>query len=277
MREPFGVQVRPYRGANRTEPNEPNRTRTEPNAERVLLRNTGGTDDPVTAGAGYAYMVHLTRTTRDVLPSNSGIASDGHNEELVCPQIESESNGAAAAPVIARTPSCALPATFAPCRSGTPCARNVSPLTRHGSATTASTDREYVTMPIKMIVKTSSPLRDVLPLRRGLAAALPGIARDLAAGVRRRTESGRDVNGRAFRRKRRDGSPSTLTDSGRMVESFRPQTVSETGFTLAPTGRRNVIVGAAHQSRGRRWVGADERQIEAAREQIADAAIPRDR
>ena len=129
---------------------------------------------------------------------------------------------------------------------------------------------------IRMTVRTSERLSTVLPLRRGFAGAMQGIAADLATSIRQRTAAGKGVDGKRLRKKQ-DGSPSTLTDSGRMVESFRPQTVSETGFTLAPTGRRNVIVGAAHQSRGRRWVGADERQIEAAREQIADAAIPRDR
>lgn len=131
-------------------------------------------------------------------------------------------------------------------------------------------------MRINVTATSSPPLREVLPLRRGLRAALPAVAADMARGIRDRTEAGRDVSGRAFRRKR-DGSPSNLIDSGRMVESFQPADETATGFVLAPTGRRNRAVAHIHQATGREWIGADERQIDAARESVAEAAIPRDR
>ncbi len=131
-------------------------------------------------------------------------------------------------------------------------------------------------MPLRMTVSTSPRLSEVLPLRRGLAAELPGIAADLAGDIRRRTASGRDVSGKPFRPKR-DGSRSTLQDSGRMVRSLRPVQVTDRGFVLAPVGKRNQRIGALAHQRGRRWVGASDRQIDEARERIADAAIPKDR
>lgn len=131
-------------------------------------------------------------------------------------------------------------------------------------------------MRITVSATSSPPLAETLPLRRGLRAALPGVAGDMAASIRRRTESGRDVNGRPLQRKA-DGSPSNLIDTGRMVESFRPQAVTDTGFTLSPTGKRNRAIAHIHQATGREWIGADDKQIDAARESIAEAAIPRDR
>ena len=131
-------------------------------------------------------------------------------------------------------------------------------------------------MRVSVTARSTAPLRDTLPLRRGLRAAMPGIAGDMARGIRQRTESGRDVAGKPFPRKR-DGSPSNLIDSGRMVESFEPLAVTDDGFRLAPKGKRNRAVAAIHQATGRRWVGADERQIETARERAIEAAIPRDR
>ena len=61
-------------------------------------------------------------------------------------------------------------------------------------------------MRITVSATSSPPLAETLPLRRGLRAALPGVAGDMAASIRRRTESGRDVNGRPLQRKA-DGSP----------------------------------------------------------------------
>ncbi len=131
-------------------------------------------------------------------------------------------------------------------------------------------------MPLRMTVTTSPRLSEVLPLRRGLAAELPSIADDMARGIRRRTESGRDVAGRRFKPKK-DGKPSNLRDTGRMLRSFRPVKVDDRSFTLAPTGKRNQRVGAVAHQRGRRWVGADDRQIDEATARIANATIPEDR
>ena len=122
-----------------------------------------------------------------------------------------------------------------------------------------------------MTVKTSARLGEVLPLRDGLRAALPGIANDLAGGIRRRTASGRDVNGRRLRPKK-DGTPSNLTDSGKMLRSFRPVQIDDRSFTLAPVGKRNQRVGALAHQRGRRWVGASDRQLDEATARIATAA-----
>lgn len=131
-------------------------------------------------------------------------------------------------------------------------------------------------MPVRMTVSTSPPLREVLPLRGGLANELPRLAADMSRSIRDRTAAGRDVAGKPFRRKR-DGSASNLTDTGKMVASFRPQQVTDTGFTLAPTGARNRKIGALAMRTGRRWAGADDRQIDEAVERIADAELPRDR
>ena len=131
-----------------------------------------------------------------------------------------------------------------------------------------------------MRVDVGRPLAETLPLRRGLRDALPDLASDLARGVRERTAGGRDVAGRSFAPKR-DGSRSTLRDTGRMVESFRPVRVDERGFVLAPAGREERKRAALHQlGRGvpeRRWVGVDARQVDEAVERVTDAEIPRDR
>ena len=122
-----------------------------------------------------------------------------------------------------------------------------------------------------MTVKTSARLGEVLPLRDGLRAEMPRLAADMASDIRRRTRQGRDVAGRRLRPKK-DGTASTLQDTGKMVGSFRPQTVTDTGFVLAPTGRRNRKVAAIHQNTGRPWIGVGDRAIEEARERIATAA-----
>ena len=62
-----------------------------------------------------------------------------------------------------------------------------------------------------------------------------------------------------------------------MLRSFRPVQIDDRSFTLAPVGARNQRVGAVAHQRGRRWVGASDRQIDEATVRIADAAVPRDR
>ncbi len=100
------------------------------------------------------------------------------------------------------------------------------------------------------------------------------VAHQWTAEVVARTRSGRDVNGRALRAKR-DGSRSTLTDSGAMLRSFGPARIDSDGFTLAPAGRRNATVAHVNQARGRKWIAVNDRQISDARRQVADA-IQRD-
>ena len=128
----------------------------------------------------------------------------------------------------------------------------------------------------RMTITSSPRLSEVLPLRDGLRAELPRLAADLAGDIRRRTASGRDVSGRPFRPKK-DGSRSTLQDSGRMVRSLRPVQVTDRGFVLAPVGKRNQRIGAVSHQRGRRWVGASDAQVTEATERITEAMIPRDR
>ena len=111
-------------------------------------------------------------------------------------------------------------------------------------------------------------VRDTGPI--DLPGDLRPVLDDIAAGWTReviaRTKSGRDADGRAMRLKR-DGSRSTLNDSGRMLRSLRP-TVHDRGFAIAPTGRRNATVAAVHQASGRAWIGADDRQIDEARDAV---------
>jgi len=130
-------------------------------------------------------------------------------------------------------------------------------------------------MRITLTARSSPPLREVLPLRRGLAAELPRIAADLAAGVRTRTRAGKVVDGRPLRPKR-DGTPSNLTDSGRMVASFGTESIRDAGFTLAPAPTERDKA-AVHMRAGRRWIGASAEQIEDARERVIESMLPRDR
>ena len=135
-------------------------------------------------------------------------------------------------------------------------------------------------MRIRTTATTSPPLADVLPLRTGLASELPRLADDLAGDVRRRTAQGRDVDGRRFARLK-TGRPSTLQRTGKMVRSFQPREISDTGFTLRP-GRAETARAAIHQAGSRnlpkrRWVGVTDHQIDEARERIAEAVLPEDR
>ena len=106
---------------------------------------------------------------------------------------------------------------------------------------------------------------------------LPGDLRpvldDIAAGWRSeiiaRTRAGRAADGRQMRRKA-DGTRATLHATGAMLASLQAD-VDDRGFKLAPTGRRNRTVAAIHQASGRRWAGADDRQIEDARRAVVEA------
>ena len=135
-------------------------------------------------------------------------------------------------------------------------------------------------MRLTMRAEIGPPLAERLPLRSGLARELPRLASDLARGVRDRTLDGRDVAGRTFPPKA-DGSPSTLRDTGAMVESFRPERLDKRGFVLAPASRAERRRAALHQlGRGvpeRRWVGLDARQVDEAVEAVATAETGKDR
>ena len=102
---------------------------------------------------------------------------------------------------------------------------------------------------------------------------MPGLAERVARHVRKRTAAGLDVNGRPFK-PRADGTPSRLTESGDMIESFQPRRVDDRGFTLAPSGA-TAKRAYVHQATGRQWVGVEESVIEQHIEELTDALLDR--
>ena len=112
------------------------------------------------------------------------------------------------------------------------------------------------------------------PMRAGLARALPILAAGLSSEIRDRTASGRDANGRPFKR-HPDGAPSDLKRTGAMVRSFGPQSVRANGFTLAPAKAHQWKANVNQRGEGarprRQWIGLDGGQIDRAVDQIATA------
>ena len=104
----------------------------------------------------------------------------------------------------------------------------------------------------------------------GLRDTLDRIAHQWRGEVVDRTRNGRDAAGRRLRR-RKDGTPSILTDSGQMLRSLGVEHVDEHGFRVSLRGRRNRKVAALSHQTGRPWVGVSDDQIDAARQQVADA------
>ena len=102
-----------------------------------------------------------------------------------------------------------------------------------------------------------------------LRPVLDTIAADWRSEIIARTPSGKGADGRQMRR-RADGTVSRLHDTGAMLASLQAD-VGDRGFSIAPTGRRNRTIAAVHQATGRRWAGADERQIADARRAVVDA------
>ena len=119
---------------------------------------------------------------------------------------------------------------------------------------------------MRISIRTTDTGRVELP---DLRPALDTIAADWTRGIQDRTRRGRDARGVPFRPKR-DGSPSRLIDSGRMVGSLRAD-VGDKGFRLAPAAGRDATVAAINEARGRTFVAASERQIEDARRAVVDA------
>ena len=99
-------------------------------------------------------------------------------------------------------------------------------------------------------------VRDTGPVT--LTGDLRGLLEDIAdtwtSQIQQRTRSGRDADGRPMRKKR-DGSRSTLHDSGQMLGSLRAD-VGDRGFKIAPTGaakhRRRRTSSAQRQAMGGR-------------------------
>ena len=102
-----------------------------------------------------------------------------------------------------------------------------------------------------------------------LSGVLDTIATTWREEIRSRTRSGRGADGREMRR-RSDGSRTTLDDTGAMLASLRAD-VDDTGFRLQPVGKRNTIIARTHMRTGRRFMGASDEQIDAARQQVVDA------
>ncbi len=102
-----------------------------------------------------------------------------------------------------------------------------------------------------------------------LRAVLHDVADTWRAEIISRTRAGKGADGRQMRR-RVDGSPARLHDTGRLLTSLQAD-VDDRGFRIAPTGTRNTIVARTHQRSRREFLGADERQIEDARRAVVDA------
>ena len=118
------------------------------------------------------------------------------------------------------------------------------------------------------------------PLDNGIRRTLPAIADEWVDVIRRRTEAGKDADGRPFAPKK-DGTPSNLRDTGRMLDGFGVSKIDVGGFTLGPS-RREAAKAYTHQHGSaavpqRAWVGVDDRTVAEARERIAEAALPRNR
>ena len=102
-----------------------------------------------------------------------------------------------------------------------------------------------------------------------LRAVLHDVADTWRAEIISRTRSGKGADGRQMRR-RVDGSPARLTDSGAMLASLSAD-VDDKGFRLHPTGTRNTIVARTHQRSRRQFMGASPDQIEDARAAVVEA------
>ena len=119
-----------------------------------------------------------------------------------------------------------------------------------------------------------------LPLDRGIARELPRIADEWVDAIRDRTRRGVAADGSRFPA-RKDGSPSTLHQTGAMLAGFGVQRIDSGGFRLAPDRKQQHK--ALHHQRGsgnaprRAWVGVEADLIEAARQRVIEAAIPRNR
>ena len=105
--------------------------------------------------------------------------------------------------------------------------------------------------------------------RPDLRDTLSRVADDWTHQIADRTRSGRDVDGRQLRPKA-DGAPSRLHDTGALLASLRAD-VGETGFTIAPTGKRNRQIAAIHQNTGRAFMGASADQIDSACRAVVEA------
>ena len=131
-----------------------------------------------------------------------------------------------------------------------------------------------------MQVDGGRPLTETLPLRRGLESEIEWVAEWVALQVRERTARGLDVDGQPFESKR-DGSPSTLQDTGRMVDGFRPLRVTDTGFVCGIRDRKLRARARMHQDGigalfRREWVGVDDEMADETVEYLVSAEIPPD-
>ncbi|RTL16445.1 MAG: hypothetical protein EKK55_24315 [Rhodocyclaceae bacterium] len=88
-------------------------------------------------------------------------------------------------------------------------------------------------------------------------------------GIRRailtRTRAGRDVEGDRFRPLKADGSPSTLTDTGRMLRSLRVR-ATDTAIVI----EAGVDYAEHVEAAGRRFLGLTRDEVEAVGEAIEE-------
>lgn len=110
--------------------------------------------------------------------------------------------------------------------------------------------------------------------RPDLSSTLQTIADDWTGSVKARTAAGRDLDGRQFAR-RRDGSASTLRDTGQMMRAFGVLDVDDRRFVLGLRDRasRRKAYFAQHGAHGRRrsFLGVSDEAVEDARQTIATA------
>ena len=104
-----------------------------------------------------------------------------------------------------------------------------------------------------MISITTKIHGDGPPGRGGLRAIMPRLARDIAADIRKRTASGRDVDGRAFtphpggKRSRFDGKPASMVASRSVFRRVTPNRI-----VLAPGGKHTARAYSNQTGEGNR-------------------------
>lgn len=109
-----------------------------------------------------------------------------------------------------------------------------------------------------------------LPTRRPLMPPeeLRGIGERTAATVRARTRSGVGADGRTLRR-REDGRPSTLTETGRLLDSLRVEVRGSTASVVA------TVPYAEHVQRDRPFLGLTPSEVEQLARTVGDGIAER--
>ena len=104
---------------------------------------------------------------------------------------------------------------------------------------------------------TASVEKSSFPNPASVGRLMRPLAERTARKIRDRTRRGRDVNGRPFA-PLESGKKSTLERTGKMVDSFKPVSVTDRQFVLAPgrKERRKALFHQVGKGRPRRtWIG----------------------